>query len=211
MMDEVLLFLLRRGAHREPVEVTTSGVACALGISQQTASRRLILLEREGKIRRVGRCVSITGKGLKEAKGLYVMLGTALEKRIRFRFHGKVTSGTKDGRYYLSLKRYREQIKKRMGFIPYPGTLNIRIPPDEINLRLLLRSKNGELVNGFKIGGRTVGRIVCYRCRLNGIDGAVVFPERSHYGLDVMEVIAPVNLRKKLSLENGDDVTCDVI
>jgi riboflavin kinase len=210
MMDEVILFLLKRGAHREPLGTTTIEIADALRISQQTASRRLILLEKEGMVRRVGRLISITERGLKEVESLYAALGAALEKKMRFRFHGRVTSGTRDGRYYLSLKKYKEQIREKMGFVPYPGTLNIRVPPDEINLRLLLRGKKGELIEGFGIGERTFGRIICYRCRLNGIDGALVFPERSHHGLDVMEVVALVNLRKKLSLKEGDAVVCDV-
>lgn len=210
MMDEVILFLLRKEAHMEPLETTTTEIADALGISQQSASRKLILLEKEGKVKREGKLISVTGKGLREAESLYAALGAALEKKAKFKFHGKVTSGTRDGQYYLSLKKYREQIKEKLGFVPYAGTLNIRVPADEINMRLLLRGKKGEVIEGFGMGERTFGRIICYKCKLNGIGGAIIFPERSHHGLDVMEVIAPANLRKKLSLKEGDSVVCEV-
>ncbi|MEM2577082.1 MAG: DUF120 domain-containing protein [Candidatus Bathyarchaeia archaeon] len=40
----------------------------------------------------------------------------------------------------------------------------------------------------------------------NKIEGAIVSALRSHYGDDVLEIIAPVNLRETLKLKDGDKI-----
>jgi riboflavin kinase len=39
------------------------------------------------------------------------------------------------------------------------------------------------------------------------IEGAVISALRSHYGEDVLEIIAPVNLRETLKLKDGDKIS----
>jgi riboflavin kinase len=42
---------------------------------------------------------------------------------------------------------------------------------------------------------------------INGkIYGAVVRPEKTDYQINIVEVIAPLNLRKEFNLEDGDEV-----
>jgi riboflavin kinase len=41
---------------------------------------------------------------------------------------------------------------------------------------------------------------------ISGIKGAIVRPERSNYPANLVEVIAPVNLRKTLCLSDGDEI-----
>ena len=50
MLSEIVFFLLRQGAHREPKRITTNEVAQNISVSQQTASRKLINLEKSGPI-----------------------------------------------------------------------------------------------------------------------------------------------------------------
>ena len=42
------------------------------------------------------------------------------------------------------------------------------------------------------------------------IDGAVILIERSHYDDSVLEIIAPVSIRKKLGIADGDTVRIDI-
>ena len=44
-----------------------------------------------------------------------------------------------------------------------------------------------------------------FLCTINGKDGAVIIPERTHY-TDIIEVIAEKNLREELNLEDGTPV-----
>ena len=70
---------------------------------------------------------------------------------------------------------------------------------------------NGIEVEGFKMNNRIFGSIKCFKSKINGIDSSVIIPERSHYGSDILEVISPFDLRKKLKLKNGNDVVVEVI
>ena len=60
-------------------------------------------------------------------------------------------------------------------------------------------------------GKASFGKIDCYRCVIGGLPGAVIFPEMSVHGLQVIEVISPFNLRKKLSLVDGSKVSVEMI
>jgi riboflavin kinase len=41
---------------------------------------------------------------------------------------------------------------------------------------------------------------------IEGIRGAVIIPDRTHYPVDLLEIIAPVNLREMLGINDGDNV-----
>jgi len=56
-------------------------------------------------------------------------------------------------------------------------------------------------------GTRSFGQVKCYRARVNDrVDGIVVTALRSHYREDVLEIVAPKNLREILGLKDGDSV-----
>jgi riboflavin kinase, archaea type len=112
---------------------------------------------------------------------------------------GKVSAGRGEGQFYISKDGYKRQFREILGFEPFPGTLNVKlgtlfVPPEQKAIR----------IKGFQDGDRTFGECRCYKIKLNGIDAAVVRPERSDYPHDLIEVIAPVNLRKALVLGEGD-------
>ncbi len=50
-------------------------------------------------------------------------------------------------------------------------------------------------IEGFSEERRTFGECRCHRIKLNGIDAAVVQPERTRYPPELIEVIAPAKLR----------------
>jgi riboflavin kinase len=112
---------------------------------------------------------------------------------------GKVSAGRGEGQFYISKDGYKRQFIETLGFEPFPGTLNIKlegafVPPEEKAIR----------IKSFQDSNRTFGECRCYSIKLNRTDAAVVRPERSDYPDDLIEVIAPVNLRKALVLEDGD-------
>jgi riboflavin kinase len=69
----------------------------------------------------------------------------------------------------------------------------------------------GVEIAGFSSGDRTFGSLRCFPCWISGIEGAVIIPERSHYGFDILEIISPKNLRKALSLNDGDEVKVEAL
>ena len=208
MISDIIFLLLRKEAHREPKRVTTSEVAESIGVSQQTASRKLIQLEKSGELERAGGKVFLTDKAISEVRKLIREVMDSLEG-TSIMFQGSVVAGVGEGAYYLSQKGYTGQLSRLLSFKPFAGTLNVTIGDDEIEKRILLRQQKPVLVSGFRKGGRAFGKIEAYRCVLSGIPCAIVFPERSVHGLRVLEIISQFNLRKKLGLSDGSKVVVE--
>ncbi|MBN1235913.1 MAG: CTP-dependent riboflavin kinase [Methanotrichaceae archaeon] len=113
---------------------------------------------------------------------------------------GKILSGLGQGQYFISREGYSRQFMKKLGFVPFPGTLNVLL--DE---PFPAGASQAIKIEGFQEGGKSFGKCKCYRIKLNGIEAAVVRPEKSRYPAELIEVIAPVKLRT-LGLEDGDTV-----
>lgn len=116
---------------------------------------------------------------------------------------GKVFSGSGEGAKFVSLTWVRKQITEKLGFEPYPGTLNIRLTGDYINLRKRLKN-----VKSIEITSReNFCRGICFKAFLmDNLECAVVIPEIANYPEDIMEILAPINLREKFQLKDGDTV-----
>jgi len=124
---------------------------------------------------------------------------------------GEVFTGLGEGAYYVSLNGYRMQIIEKLGFDPYPGTLNLKLTdPSDMYFREFLSHRVGILIKGFSDGRRTYGSVKAFKAKMRDIDAAVLLIERTHYGRDTLEVIAPVNLRQALNLKDGDRVSVEV-
>ncbi|MGV8144923.1 MAG: DUF120 domain-containing protein [Methanothermobacter sp.] len=114
---------------------------------------------------------------------------------------GFVISGTKKGGYFLSQKFYSEQFKEKLGFKPFPGTLNIQI--QEENLEQIAKIPEEEI--GIIEGEEEFGTVKYIKASLNDtINGALVFPVKTQHPQDILEFIAKENLREKLNLKDGE-------
>ena len=114
---------------------------------------------------------------------------------------GKVFSGGKRGRLFVDLPWVKEQINQKLGFNPYIGTLNLRLPNKTVLDRL--READGTIIVPEK--GYFEGK--CFKALVNEkIEGAVVLPNVPDYPSDLLEVLAPVNLRKTFGLKDGMEV-----
>ena len=112
---------------------------------------------------------------------------------------GKIASGLGQGQFFISREGYSRQFLQHLGFVPFPGTLNVLLE-EPFPMEQAIK------IEGFQEEGRSFGECKCYRIKLNGIEAAVVRPERSRYPADLIEVIAPGKLRRALGLEDGDAV-----
>ncbi len=214
----ILYKLAEMGAREKVVKISTKFLASRIGLSQQSASRRLIELERKGLIHRTvtreGSFIKITKTGENFLRRVYLGLSAIFEgKPHSITIEGRVFSGLGEGAYYVSRKIYRKQFVEKLGFDPYPGTLNLKIT-DGRNARLMMEldAFPGIEIRGFRNKSRTYGPVRCFHAVINGREkGAVVFALRSHYNRNVLEVIAPVCLRKHLKLKDGDKVKVEVL
>ena len=208
-----ILELLMQGAKDRPVEVSTISLAKQIGRSQQAASKHLLELESEGFIERVRMGhrsgVKLTSKGVDAVMKLYAQLRGALEEMPPvMEIKGELFSGIGEGAYYVSLHGYRRQFLKRLGFDPYPGTLNLKLKTSmDRRLRRDLEQYRGIYIEGFQDEHRTYGGVWCFHAVINDtFEGALLITERTHYDDSVLEIIAPISIREKLRLKDGDEV-----
>ncbi len=198
-----------------PVRVSSQLVGCALGASPQTASRRLQSLERQRCIVRTskpdGQFITITREGEEELKREYADYRRIFEKGAKqYVMTGHVITGLGEGRYYMALGPYREQFAEHLGFEPFPGTLNLRLDQQSIGIRRELDRQEWVKIRGFVADGRTFGEAKCIPCRIRDIPCGIVVPGRTHYPEDIIEVVAPVELRPALRVGDSDLVTVEV-
>jgi len=67
-------------------------------------------------------------------------------------------------------------------------------------------------IEGFESENRTFGPVKCYPAIIeNKAKGALISALRRHYDASVIEVIAPVFLRKHLKLKDGHKVKVEVL
>jgi len=119
-----------------------------------------------------------------------------------------VFSGKGEGAKFIELPWVRKQITEKLGFTPHPGTLNIKLTRESLKLRTLL-GKTGAIEISPAAGFHR-GR--CFKAYLiNNLKCAVVIPETPNYPRDIIELIAPINLREKLQLRDGDYVQVKIL
>jgi len=204
-----------RGGCRGPIFVSTQSIGEMLGISQQTASRRLKGLETAGLITRAlsadGQHVTVTKAGEEVLRREYQEYCRIFsEGGESYQLSGAVVSGIGEGKYYMSLKPYKEQFAAALGFEPYPGTLNIKLSPSSVTIRKRVDALDWTRIKGFSTDGRTFGDARCIPCRIGTIKCGIVLPGRTHYPEDLIEVIAPIALRRKLGVEDNDSINVEV-
>ena len=123
------------------------------------------------------------------------------------RVKGKVFSGSGEGAKFIQLPWVKRQIAEKLGFIPYPGTLNIKIIEGSHELEKLLKKEKAIEVlpaKGF-CRGRCLKAIL-----MDNLKCAIVVPEILNYAENTIEVIAQVNLREKFGLRDGDIVEVNI-
>jgi riboflavin kinase len=214
----ILYKLAEMGALDRTVKTSTKLLGEKLSLSQQTVSRRLIEMEKKGLIHRTatqdGSLIRITNLGDAQLRSIYSGLNAILEEKrpITITIEGTVFSGFGEGAYYITRTPYRKQFIEKLGFDPYPGTLNLKITSEyNAKMRSELEAYPGIEIEGFKNKNRSYGPVKCFRSTVNNKEkSAVVLALRTHYNSSVLEVIAPSCLRERLKLRDGDTVEVKV-
>ncbi len=120
---------------------------------------------------------------------------------------GVVTGGLGKGASFLALDYYKDQIKEKLDFVPYPGTFNISTLK---NKTLILKTLSKIRIDGINKGGKIYGGANCYPAAIKGIPAAVIVPDLTIHNQDILEIIAPINLRSKLNLKDGDKIKIEL-
>lgn len=120
--------------------------------------------------------------------------------------NGNVISGTHKGSYFMSLEVYHQEFREKLGFDPFPGTLNLEISLEDGKAILDL---SGEM--GIIKGSGKFGDVKFLPAKLNGeIEGAILFPVKTEHSNKILEFVARENLRKALQLNDGDQTALEI-
>jgi riboflavin kinase, archaea type len=206
---ELLKQLAKIGGLHDHVFISSSELAERIGVSQQTASRKILELLDAGLIlRRMGtrkQHIRVSQSGLEILRHEFADYKQLFAGGERVVIRGHVVTGLGEGRYYISREGYRKAFSRLLGFDPFPGTLNIEVDPLDREKVAELKDTDGLMIEEFQSEGRTFGAVKCFRATVGEVEAAAIFPLRSHH-VHVLELISPFGLREKLSLVDGQDV-----
>jgi CTP-dependent riboflavin kinase len=118
---------------------------------------------------------------------------------------GKIVTGEKKGAFFTQLDWVQNQCQEKLGFKPFPGTLNLEIEAAKIpHVEALLKRSGIELVppdSNFCAGH-------VYPVSIMGVTGAIVAPAEDVrvHGKNIIELIAPTSLKDALDVDDGDEI-----
>ena len=131
-----------------------------------------------------------------------------MEKHLVIR--GKIVSGAGEGAYFTQIGWVQRQCLAKLGFKPYPGTLNLEISEEFLPVIESLDQKKAiELISPdpkFCNG-------VVFPVSLGDISGAIILPDEKVriHPKNIIEIIAPLNLKAALNLNDGDSLKITII
>lgn len=120
---------------------------------------------------------------------------------------GIVVRGLGEGTYFMSMRHYRKEIRNKLGFKAYPGTLNLKTNKKLIDL---LKNKKPIKISGFKSKNKTFGGASCYKAKIKNINGSIIVPDLTRHK-NIIEFIAPIHLKSELNIKDGDKTKVELL
>src|SRR2546430_9251128 len=179
---ETLKAIALLGGMKEYVNLSSGELGKLIGVSQQSASQRILELIRDGLVARDlatrRQRIRLTPRGGEVLRKEYADYQRVFELREALTIAGTLTSGLGEGAFYMRQKGYREQFRKKLWFEPYEGTLNLKMNGPDLAKMQILQDSPGIEITGFEAGGRTFGGGECLLGTGGHGDGAGGLPVR---------------------------------
>ena len=121
---------------------------------------------------------------------------------------GTIIKGLGEGAYFMSMGHYKKEIKKKLGFDAYPGTLNIKIKKNQYNI---IKKINPIKIAGYINNGKRFGGASCYKAIIKDINGAIIIPDINKHKNGIIEFIAPMHIKSKSKINNGDKIKVELV
>lgn len=122
------------------------------------------------------------------------------------RLTGRVVSGVRRAAGFTQLGWVQAQCLEKLGFKPYPGTLNVEVSEDSLAALAAVERQEGPALIP---PDRSFCEARVFPLSIGAVSGAMILPSEDVriHDKQVIEVMAPVNLRDELHLEDGAPVT----
>lgn len=127
-----------------------------------------------------------------------------MQKHIKLT--GRVISGARRAAGFTQLDWVQDQCLEKLSFKPYPGTLNVEVTAESFPaLEALEKRASAALIPP----DPAFCAAKVFPVSAGAISGALVLPAENVriHEKQVIEVMAPVNLRDALHLKDGDPIT----
>jgi riboflavin kinase len=117
---------------------------------------------------------------------------------------GEVTDGLGKGRIYMAKEVYQKLFDEKLGFRPFAGTLNLEVDEKE----RLDFEQDSRFLRAREVyeDGKRLSDVDMTPCKIGDVECALLRLEKTDHPMGIAEVIAPVELREKFNLEDGDKV-----
>lgn len=208
------------GAIGDEIEISCASMGDELEVSTQTVSRRLRQLENADFIRRErtndGQRVTLLPDGIDALRHEYDDYRRIFDTPDPITLVGHVTSGMGRGRHFITLPGYDTQFRDRLGYQPYPGTLNVELTTDTATKRTALETLEAIPIDSWEDDGNTYGAATAYPATIEPPNAQaytrahLLVPDRTDHAPTHVELIAPDHLRDHLDLADNDQVTIHV-
>lgn len=117
---------------------------------------------------------------------------------------GEVTSGLGKGKYYMSKDVYQKVFDEKLGFKPFSGTLNLKV--DEEAREEFEEGKETLEIREVYEDGERLSNVDVIPCKIKDVECGLLNLEFTDHPYSIAEVVAPIELREKFNLEDGDKV-----
>jgi CTP-dependent riboflavin kinase len=132
--------------------------------------------------------------------------------------NGIIFSDLGQGASFMALEWVQEELKKSLGFTPFPATLNLR-PEGEEDARVWTAIQTEWPGIPLRPADRRFCSARLYRVEVLGpsamgngkSSGAVLLPDVAGYPKDKIEIVAPVRLKSALGVSDGDQLKLEFI
>lgn len=137
---------------------------------------------------------------------------SVIERYEDTKLRGTVTSGVGEGKHFVGLSGYKRQFQEKLGYTPYPGTLNIELDDESAVQRRQLDILCPIWIEGWGDEDRDFGPAICHPVTLTTDAGRtyeqvhMVYPFRTEHDQTELELLAPDNLRETMDLNDGQMV-----
>ena len=124
--------------------------------------------------------------------------------------NGKIVSGAGEGAYFTQIDWVQQQCDEKLGFKPFPGTLNLETSEEFIPAIEVLDQQRGiELISP----DPKFCNATAFRVSLGDISGAIILPEEKVrvHPKNIIEIIAPMNIKASLKVRDGESLKISII
>jgi|SRR5689334_156505 riboflavin kinase len=134
------------------------------------------------------------------------------------RMTGIIFSDLGQAASFMALKWVQTALQQRLGFKPFPATLNVR-PKDAADAQVWGRVRDN--VAGISLGPANdsfcqarlypIELVIQSGTKTDKICGAILLPEVKNYPSDKIEIVAPMRLKEHLGVQDGDQLTWEFL